>query len=62
MVKYLSFHNSSSFALRLIFNVNGKAKVCHVSFWTWIASGHQLNKYHFPSDFFLLLFNGKMAL
>jgi hypothetical protein len=29
MVKYLSFHNSS-FALRLIFNVNGKAKVLHI--------------------------------
>jgi hypothetical protein len=26
---YLSFHNSSSFALRYFFNVNGKAKVCH---------------------------------
>jgi hypothetical protein len=27
MVKYLSFHNSSSFALRYFFNVNGKAIV-----------------------------------
>ncbi len=29
MVKYLSFHNKSSFALRkILFNVNGKAIVC----------------------------------
>jgi hypothetical protein len=29
MVKYLNFHNSSSFALRYFFNVNGKAIVWH---------------------------------
>jgi len=33
MVKYLSFHNSSSFALRyLLFNVNGKATILFFSF------------------------------
>jgi hypothetical protein len=29
MVKYLNFHNSSSLALKMLFNVNGKAIVCH---------------------------------
>jgi hypothetical protein len=29
MVKYLSFHNSSFFCLKILFNVNGKAKVWH---------------------------------
>jgi hypothetical protein len=34
MVKYLSFHNSS-FALRYIFNVNGKATMWHIPCWIW---------------------------
>jgi hypothetical protein len=29
MVKYLSFHNSSSFCLKILFNVNGKATMTH---------------------------------
>jgi hypothetical protein len=29
MLKYLSFHNSSKFALRYFFNANGKATLCH---------------------------------
>jgi len=33
MVKYLSFHNSSSFALKILLNVNGKATVWHTSCW-----------------------------
>jgi Ca2+/H+ antiporter len=34
MVNYLSFHNSSSFALTYLFNVNGKLQTHHPLFQT----------------------------
>jgi len=40
MVKYLSFHNSSFFCLKILFNVNGQAMVCDTPlvFHSFLAS------------------------
>jgi hypothetical protein len=46
MVKYLSFHNSS-FALTILFNVNGKAIVQHTPCSFMICFGLRRHVRHF---------------
>jgi len=49
MVKYLNFHNSSSFALRYFLNVNGKVTVWHTP-WRIFFGGSQCVLIKFPNE------------